>query len=232
MWGAIAASVAAPMIGGMAQGLFGRRDFGSSYDQRLINQRQSEISNFANQLAQARQGYKQTLSNMYANSFKNYMPMAEAKFAGRGMQVSGGAYAAALARESANNEANMATQLSQAEREDANTIAQMQTGLFNTQFGASTQDLMAKQNAARADEARLWGTVGSTLGGAASMYGQEELLNERENRQNNFTMKMYDKYYGGGNRSLNLEPMPWIPQSSKTSGLQKLGYGQIPFRPR
>lgn len=213
MWGAIAGAIAAPLVGGMAQGLFGKSNFGSSYDQNLINQRQAEINGFAAQMAKARGEYKTTLSNMYAKSFQNYMPMAEAKFAGRGLQVSGGAYAAALAKESANNEANMAVQLSQAEREDAATIANMQTGLFNSNFAASTQDLLGKQNAARQSEANLWGSVGQSLGGAASMYGQEEILGEREKRQNAFTASMYDKYFdkgnGGRGLGLNYQPTPF-----------------------
>lgn len=201
MLGAIAASIAAPMIGGMAQGLFGKRNFGSTYDRDMMARRQAEINGFAAQMTAARGNYKNTLSKMYETSYANFMPMAEAKFAGRGMQVSGGAYAAALAKESANNEANMAVQLSQAEREDAQTIASMQTGLYNSAFAASNQDLLMKNNAARQSEANLWGGVGSALGGAASMYGQEQILDARTQKQNAFTKSMYDNYFDKGQQS-------------------------------
>jgi hypothetical protein len=206
------AAMAAPMVLGALQKNFGNKNFGDGYDPRLIAQRQQEIADYSNQLAVARGRYKTSLNSMYDTSFAKFMPMAQARLKGQGKGVSGGAYASALARESASNTANMLPSLAQMEQADIRSVDSARANLFGQQFQASTSDMMGRQAQARASEGQMWGAVGQGVGAGIGMWGQSDMLDK------------YMNYGGpdGGNSQL------------PGHGQNKLGldiYGKPSFRP-
>lgn len=104
--------------------------------------RMGEINDFANTLATVRQRYMTQLNNFQNYAFQRFMPQAEAQFAGRGLQVSGGAYASELARKSADYQNEGLLTAAQMEREDLGNVESMRQATRNAQMGMAGQVAM------------------------------------------------------------------------------------------
>lgn len=119
----------------------GRPDYGRI--DAAYTRRRQEIGDFSNQLAAARQKYMSSLTNMYQNSFSNFVPIAETKFANRGLSPIGGAYQSALARETANYQAQLAPKEAEWERADAMAVDNAYAAAIGMQSGANQAFPMA-----------------------------------------------------------------------------------------
>ena len=112
-------SLLALSAGASAYSAFGPKqgpDYGSL--DAIYSRRRQEIGDFAAQLTGARQKYLTSLGSMYDKAYTRFSGNAEAGFASRGLSVQGGAFASALAKESARYESELAPLAFQAERED------------------------------------------------------------------------------------------------------------------
>lgn len=145
-------------------GMFGGG--GDLYDRNLINQRRGEIDDFARQLATARAKYVTSLGNMYQNSFNRFSQDAEARFANRGLAVNGGAFAAALARETSRYQSELEPLAFNAERDDLTRVESMRDSLFGNLFKADVGERGAKYKANQ----DMWQGLGNFAGTAALMY--------------------------------------------------------------
>ena len=116
-WGAVVGGVA-----GAGMGFFGgsksRTGFSKGDIEGEYARRRKEIDDFIVALSRARARYGEAVQNFYTGAFNRFMPKAEAQFAGRGLQVSGGAYGSALGKESAAYQDALLRALANRERED------------------------------------------------------------------------------------------------------------------
>ena len=145
-WGTLIGAVVGAGAGG-----FGLNDNAPTPNYRrvdaLYTRRRQEIGDFSAQLAAARQKYMSSLTNMYQNAFSNFVPIAETKFANRGLSPIGGAYQSALARETANYQAQLAPKEAEWERADAQAVDQAYAGAAGMQTGANQMFPMAQYTA-------------------------------------------------------------------------------------
>lgn len=86
------------------------------------NARNAQIGAFAANLAQSRAKYMTSLNNMYNDAYSRFSGNAEARFANRGMSVSGGAFASTLAKEAGRMSFEGANLSAGMEREDLNSV--------------------------------------------------------------------------------------------------------------
>jgi len=146
--------------GGKKQKGFNARDI-----QNLLDQRARQISEFQVSLAGARQRLLDRVGAFQQAAFKRFLPEAEAQFAGRGLQVSGGAFGSELARRAASAEENLALQAAQLEREDLLAAEQLRGQAFGAGFGAQTElGMFQSRLAAQPDE--LSQSLGALAGAA------------------------------------------------------------------
>lgn len=135
-------------VGGLFPNLFGAGET-SGYSrgdiERLTNQRHQQIQDFAGQLAAARQRYQTNLNNFQNLAFQRFAPIAEARFAGRGLQVTGGAFQSELAKQAAQAQAEGALQASQMEREDLGNVQNLYGGLASTQIEGAYKNPFQRQ---------------------------------------------------------------------------------------
>lgn len=110
------------------------------FSRELIMNRRSEIASFEKTLAAARASYLTSLGNFYNNSFNRFAPQAEAMYAGRGLQVTGGAFQSALAKQAADYNASLSTTAYEDEREDAKTVEGLRQNLFGSTFDADARE--------------------------------------------------------------------------------------------
>lgn len=107
--------------GARAGGLFGKpRMQGLTTDQKFGNysRRRQEIGDFANTLKNARASYANAYSNFQTNALNRFSGGLETKFGPRGLNVQGGAYQAALAREAAKYQDIFNVNMANREHED------------------------------------------------------------------------------------------------------------------
>lgn len=132
-----------------------------SYERRL-----ADINSFAGQLDAARAQYLTSVGNMYTQAFSQYMPQAEANFAGRGLQVNGGAYASALGRETAGYQAQLTPLAYQQQLQDLNNVQNLKGQAWNQMFQGMNQANMFNANM-RAENSRAIGGFLGNLGATA-----------------------------------------------------------------
>lgn len=106
------------------------------YDESFFNERINQISEFDSKLASARTKYLTSLNNMYNDAYTRFTANAEPGFASRGLSVSGGAFATALANKAAEFQAQLTPLAFQAEREDLGAVDSARAGLFSQKAGA------------------------------------------------------------------------------------------------
>ena len=119
----ISTGLLAASTGASLYGMFGPKQ-GPNYAgiDALYARRRQEIGDFAAQLTGARQKYLTSLGSMYDKAFARFSGNAEAGFAARGLQVGGGAFASALAKETSRYQSELEPLAYNAEREDLRTI--------------------------------------------------------------------------------------------------------------
>lgn len=127
----------------------------------LYTRRRQEIGDFAQQLTQARAKYLSSLENMYTDAFNRFGMSAEAKFAGRGLSVLGGAYQSALARESANLQGQLNVKAFEAEREDIYNVDQAYANAASMNATGRAAQGLAGWKAGREDSAALGRFIGN-----------------------------------------------------------------------
>lgn len=147
--GAALGMAAGGAIGGVVGGMFDK-DEGPDYSPVTAQfaARNAQIGEFSRNLASARAKYLSSLNNMYNTAYARFSGNAEAGFANRGMSVSGGAFASALARKS----------------------AEFQSQLEPTVYQAESNDLKSVDNAYGANSA---GYMSAISGGPALKYGAD-----------------------------------------------------------
>lgn len=151
----ITGSLLAISAGSAAYSAFGpkpRVNYG--YLDDIYSKRMGQIGDFQAQLNAARQRYLTSLGNMYNQSFNRFSQNAEAGFANRGLAVNGGAFASALAKKTADYQAQLEPMAYNAEREDltrvddaygqaANMYAGGRQGGAGMEFQAGREDSQA-----------------------------------------------------------------------------------------
>lgn len=124
------------------------------YDESWFNQRESQINTFESNLNSARTNYLTSLNNMYNQAYSRFSGNAEAGFANRGMSVSGGAFASALAKKTAEFQAQGDVTAAQMAREDLGTVEGFRSALFgmktSVKSGAANMEYATSQANQRA----------------------------------------------------------------------------------
>jgi len=127
---AIAPLVGAALISGGVTGISGFLGAGASrraassrreeleFRRQQVANRQAEISRFREELAQRRAEFGNRFSALQDLAFKRFVPQTEAQFAGRGLQVTGGAFQSELAKRVADLQAQQEVALSNRARAD------------------------------------------------------------------------------------------------------------------
>lgn len=131
----LAAATAASTTAGLLSGNKKSEGYSKGDLEYLAAQRAREIDSFSRQLAQARARYAARIPQLQKEAFNRFTPELEANLAGRGLQVSGGAFASAAARRGTELQADLETQLYGQEREDIGAVESMRSALANAQFG-------------------------------------------------------------------------------------------------
>lgn len=167
-WGAAIGGVGGGIAGGFLGGPGKKSGYNRSDIERLTNARHQQIQDFSNQLMQARQRYLTNLNNFQNLAFKRFAPIAESQYAGRGLNVTGGAFQSELAKQAAQAQAEGALQASQMERQDLGNVENAFGGLYSGQMG-----LMGQQPEQVAPNAF------SQFAGQAAGLGLEALLKQR-----------------------------------------------------
>ena len=126
----------------------------------LYSLRRKEIGAFADQLTAARQKYLTSLGNMYDKAYARFSGNAEAGFASRGLAVNGGAFASALARKTADYQAELEPLAFQAEREDLARIDSAYAGAAGMNATGRAEQGIEAFRAGRSDSAALGRFVG------------------------------------------------------------------------
>ncbi len=113
-------------VAGLAMGGFmgGKSGPNMSGVKTQYEQRSAQIGQFAASLGAARAKYLTSLNNMYNSAYSRFSGNAEAGFASRGLAVNGGAFASALAKKSAEFQAELEPLAFTAEREDLYKVDQ------------------------------------------------------------------------------------------------------------
>ncbi len=112
--------------------------------------RQQQIGDFSNSLATARQNFLTQTNQLQQDAFKRFAPQAEAQFAGRGLDVTGGAFQSALAQKAAEYQNNLIASQADQQRQDLMSVQNLQTGLFPQQLGITDNGLNFSQALANA----------------------------------------------------------------------------------
>lgn len=158
----ITGSLLLASAGSAAYSAFGpkpKMDYG--YLDNIYARRMSQISDFQSQLNGARSRYLASLGNMYSQSYGRFSQNAEAGFANRGLSVSGGAFASALAKKTADYQAELEPMAYNAEREDLTRVDNAY-GNAASLYGQGMQGRAgAEFDAGRGDSQALGRFVGS-----------------------------------------------------------------------
>lgn len=155
-------------LGGSLGGAMGSSP-NAGFDKNRLNDiftdRDRQIGAFSNSLAQARQQYYQTtLPNYQKYAMSRFMPQIESNLAGRGLQMSGGAFGSALARQSADFQAQQSLGQYQDTRNDLNSVNNAYAQNYGGLMGATSQNLGAPaQNNNLQDLTTGAGQLGSAL---------------------------------------------------------------------
>lgn len=161
---------------GKAAGFFGGGqgpDFGNIQD--VINQRQSQIDDFSNRLDAARNNVLSNYKNLQTNTMNKFMPLYEARLAGRGLSASGGAFASGVANEATNLESHYNDLNTSMTESNLNSVENARASLFAPQMGLAENESMlpyAQRQSRQAMFGKLaGGAVGSIFGPAGAAIG-------------------------------------------------------------
>jgi len=125
--GSLAASLLSNKGGGDG---FSRGDLDAA-----IARRQGQIDTFRQELASSRAKLSARIGALQELTFKRFGGKAEAQFGTRGLQVTGGAFQSALAKEAANLQAEQDVAIAGQERADITAEQKLRTGLFQQRLG-------------------------------------------------------------------------------------------------
>lgn len=103
--------------------------------------RAREIDNFSNQLTGLRTRYSAALANFGNYTFNRFVPQAEASFAGRGLNVTGGAFQSALARKAADIQQSEGLEMYNRERSDIGAVNDAWSALRAAQLGGGFSNM-------------------------------------------------------------------------------------------
>lgn len=123
--------------GGTVGSLFGKKGQ-PWYDEGWFAERSAQINTFEQKLAASRAKYLTSLKGMYDRAFTRFTQNAEPGFANRGLSVDSGAFATALARQTADYESQLAPVESEWERQDLGTVEGMRGNLFGQKVAAKS----------------------------------------------------------------------------------------------
>ena len=116
---------------------------GSMFNQEAIDvytsRRLASIDSFSQALSASRAKYLANLNNLQNLTMQRFAPNLEAQYAGRGLNVGGGAFASALAKKSAELQAQGLLDASTLERADLTSVGQMRDSAYAGQVGQSVQ---------------------------------------------------------------------------------------------
>lgn len=187
-------------LGGALGGAFGSNQapgYSKGDLDYIASQRSAQIGQFANQLAQARNTYYQTtLPQFQKYAMSRFQPQIEANLAGRGLQLSGGAYGSALARQSADFQAQQSLGNYQDTTNQLGEVNNAYGQLAGAQLGGGYQNM--QNPAPNTNLANFTSQIGQI---GAGMYGQQQNANQNnqliqalmaaqqknQNPQNNFS---------------------------------------------
>lgn len=156
----ITGTALAVTTGASLYGAFGpKKGINYGYLDNLYSQRKGQIADFQSQLQAARTRYLSSLNNMYAQSYGRFSQNAEAGFANRGLAVNGGAFASALAKKSADYQAQLEPLAYQAEREDINAVDNAYGQAANMYAGGRAGGAGMEYQANRADSGAFGGLM-------------------------------------------------------------------------
>lgn len=109
--------------------------------EQIAGQRLNQINSFADQLSSARQNYyNTTLPNFQKFAMSRFMPQIESNLAGRGLQVSGGAFAGALGRQATQFQADQSLGQYQDTQQQLRDVLNAQGQLSSAQMGGAYQN--------------------------------------------------------------------------------------------
>lgn len=167
-WGAIAGGVGGALLGGFTGGQQQPTGYSKSDLDQLAGQRLNQISSFSDKLAAAReQYYNTTLPNFQKFAMSRFMPQVESNLAGRGLQVSGGAFAGALGRQASQFQADQSLGQYQDTQQGLRDVLGAQGQLNSAQMGGAYQNFAGPMppNPAIAGFGNLAGQAAMTYAG-------------------------------------------------------------------
>lgn len=175
--GASGAMIGGPVgagVGAVAGGLLGylgsnQGGFKLPWDQ--YNNRLAQIGQFQQQLTGANQQYLTAIGNMYNTAYNQYMPDMAAQFAGRGLNIDSGAFAAEAGRAAVGLTGQYNAQAYQSNINNINSVENQYSNAWNSMFGMAGQSSLAGFNNANAN----MGAIGSFAGQLAlARYGNRQ----------------------------------------------------------
>lgn len=187
-------------------------------DYGMLRERRSEIDKFEVSLNQARSRYLSSLGNMYNTAYARFAGNAEAGFANRGLAVSGGAFASALAMETASNQASLEPLAYSAEREDLGSVDAARSSAFNSAFGAANQINMNERNISAGNMRSIGGYAMNALN---QWYGAKDPMKKAAGD----VSRDYNNY-GGGGEGWSKNPFRTETVRGGRATRDKLGVGQ------
>ncbi len=174
--GAMVGGVPGAVIGGVAGGVFGylgsdEKGYSLPWDQYAA--RLSQISDYSNKLEGATSAYASAVNNMYDTAYTQYLPNAAAAFAGRGLNIDSGAFAAELGRTAAEFTSKDIVDVAHQRIGNVNSVNAQYGNAWDAMFGASVGSNKAGFDNANANMAGLGqATVGIGKLGLMGYKGQ------------------------------------------------------------
>lgn len=143
-WGTAIGAVAGAVIPSLFQSK------GDGFNQEALDMEQSKrlssISVFSDALTAARANYDKATQNMQSLAFNRFMPNIEAQYAGRGLNVTGGAFQSSLGKEIANLQASANVNSWQGQMSDLSTAESMRQAAYS-QWMSQSAGVGQQQNA-------------------------------------------------------------------------------------
>ncbi len=124
------------ILGGLS-GFMGADQKGYQLPWDQYNNRLAQIGQFQTQLNGANQSYLNAINNMYNTAYTQYMPNLAAQFAGRGLNVDSGAFAAEAGRTAAVLQGQYNAQAYQSNLNNINAVQSQYANAWDAMFGAA-----------------------------------------------------------------------------------------------
>jgi len=168
----VAATLAAPFLAQGASQLFGGK--GPNVQQEVeaqIRRRLGAISAFQKELQSVREKSAAAFSRLQQLSLERGTGIQEAKFAGRGLQVTGGGFQAELARAVTEAQTQEAVRSAEREREDLSLVEQLRQQAYGA--GMSPSITASREDVSRGFESQA--SFGEAVaGGFSELFGPSE----------------------------------------------------------